>query len=82
MVKKQVKKEKEQYDNCCCKEDKSPFIAVPASLGGIYLVVVALFLIFAKENADLLVDIAWAFVVMCLSGVLFAYWSMKIDRKK
>lgn len=72
---------KKEAEKCECREDKSPFVAVPASLGGIYLVIVLFFLLFAKESLEYLVPIAWAFVVMCVGGVAFAYWSTKAGKK-
>ena len=55
----------------------NPFVAIGASLAGIYLVIVLFFLVFAKESAMYLVSIAWAFVVLGIILGFFAYLSMK-----
>lgn len=58
--------------NACCCGEKNPFVAIGASLGGIFLAICALFLIFASHQAGLLVPIAWAFAVMAIALGLFA----------
>ena len=57
---------------------KSPFVALGASLGGILLVIVALFLIFASDKAVFLSSIAWAFVVL---GIVLAFFQYKVMKK-
>ena len=52
-------------------------MAIPAALGGMYIGVVALFLVFAGGNMQLLVPIAWAFVVLGIASVFFAYLASK-----
>ena len=47
-------------------------------MGGILLVIIALVLIFAEEQAaDVVVPTAWAFVVLGFFGLLFAYKSQR-----
>ena len=67
-----VKKE----NNDVCK-DNSPFVAIPASLGGIYLVIVALFVFFAKDMLSQVVSIIWGFVVLGIAALFFAYKAKK-----
>jgi type IV secretory pathway VirB3-like protein len=56
------------------KETKQDsFIAIPASLAGIYMVIVVLFLLFANNRLDLIVPIAWAFVTLGVFALLFSY---------
>ncbi len=62
--------------------DKSPFIAIPASMGGIFLVVVVLFLIFAKDQIVYLGGILWGFVILGIFATFFAYLSGKHQHKK
>ena len=52
------------------KNDKNAFVAIGASLGGIFLMIVFLFLIFARESAGYLATIVWAFVVL---GIVLGY---------
>lgn len=61
----------------CC--EKNPFVAIGASLGGIFLVITALFLIFAKELAGILVPIVWGFVVL---GAMLGMFAYKAQKKK
>ena len=63
------------------KQHKTPFVALGASLAGIYLVIVLFFLIFAKESASLLIGIAWAFAILGMVLALFQYLSLKPKRK-
>lgn len=55
----------------------NPFVAIGASLGGIFLVIVLFFLIFSSGNASLLVPIAWSFVVLGIILGFFAYLTTK-----
>ena len=64
-------------DEQCQAHEGNPFVAIGASLAGIFLVIVLFFLIFAKEFALYLVPIAWAFVVLGIILGFFAYLSMK-----
>jgi VIT1/CCC1 family predicted Fe2+/Mn2+ transporter len=57
--------------------DNNPFIAIPSSLAGIFLVITVLFLIFAKESLALLVSLIWGFVVLGIVAMFFAYQSAK-----
>ena len=62
-------------DACC---EKNPFVAIGGSLGGILLVIIALFLIFAKEfMAPVLPTIVWGIVVLGIVMGLFALKSQK-----
>jgi hypothetical protein len=54
------------------KQKDNEFVAIGASLAGIYLVIVIMFLVFAKEQAVLLVNIAWAMVALGLGLGFFA----------
>jgi hypothetical protein len=58
-------------------EDKNPFVGIAAILGGIMLVIVLMFLIFAKESLGYAVGIAWGFVVLGIFLGLFAYLAGK-----
>ena len=62
--------------------DKNPFIAIPASMGGIYLVVVVLFLIFAQSQLVFLTGLLWGFVVLGVFATFFAYLSGRPHKKK
>jgi len=55
----------------------NPYIAIGASLAGIYLVIVMFFLIFASEQASILVSIAGWIVVLGIAMALFSYLSNK-----
>ena len=63
-------------DECCCN-DKGPFVAIPSALAGIFLVIVVLFLLFAKESLGLLIPLVWAFVVLGILAMMFAFKAMK-----
>jgi len=52
--------------------DKSPFIAIPSALGGIFLVIVILFLIFARDQIVFLTGLLWGFVVLGIFATFFA----------
>ena len=72
------KKENKKSDKRECRcDEKNPFVSIVASLGGIYLAVVAVVLIFAEGSADILESIAWAFVALGFFGMLFAYKATK-----
>lgn len=58
----------------CC--EKNPFVAIPASMAGMFLVVVILFLIFAKESIALLIPLSWAFVVLAIVGMALVQKTM------
>jgi hypothetical protein len=75
MPKIDKQKMKENID-CCCS-DKSQFTGICASTLGIFLVLAVLFLIFAKDRLDLLVPIVWAFIVLAIVALFFAYKAMK-----
>jgi hypothetical protein len=61
------------------KIDKNVFVAIPSSLAGIFLVIVILFLIFANGQLNILVHLAWAFVVIAVTAMFFA---SKNNKKK
>jgi L-asparagine transporter-like permease len=63
------------------EHEKSPFIAIPSSLAGIFLVIVIMFLIFAKESLDILIGLVWGFVVLGIVAMAFAHQSMRKKRK-
>lgn len=58
---------------------KDVFVAIPATLGGIFLVIVVLFLLFANASLGLLIPIVWAFVVL---GGLSAFFAERTYKKK
>lgn len=59
-----------------CKEG-NPFIAIPSVLGGIFLVIVLFFLIFAPSQLSMLSTIVWGFVVLGFFAMLFAWKAMQ-----
>ena len=59
------------------KEKDNAFVSIGASLAGIYMVIVIMFLTLAKYQIDILVNIAWAFVVLGVFLGFFAYLSRK-----
>ena len=61
------------------KENVSDFVKIGASLGGILLVIIVLFLIFARDNSDALISITWAFVVF---GAFLAFFQHLSKGKK
>jgi len=65
--------------DCCDCESKDPCVAIGASLGGIYIVIVALFLIFAKQSANLLVPIIGFFTIL---GIFLGAFATKQKKKK
>jgi hypothetical protein len=75
MPKVDKEKMKQNIDYCC--SDKSQFTGICASTLGIFLVLAVLFLIFAKESLALLVPIVWAFIVLAIVALMFAYKAMK-----
>ena len=54
-------------------KDKSPFVAIGASLAGILMVIAVLFLIFAKDQLTYLLGIAWGFVILGVFLGFFAF---------
>jgi formate hydrogenlyase subunit 3/multisubunit Na+/H+ antiporter MnhD subunit len=60
---------------------ENPFIVIPAVIASIYLVIVIMFLIFAKDQLNYLESIAWAFAAMAIFAVIFAYNTQKKKRK-
>jgi hypothetical protein len=61
----------------CCKNDGGPFVGIGASLCGIFMVIAVLFLIFAKDQLEYLVAIAWGFVILGVFLGLFSYLAIK-----
>ena len=59
--------------------DSSPFIAIPASLGGIILVITVTFLLFGKEFISQIGTIVWGLVLLGIAALGFAY---KVYQKK
>ena len=62
--------------NVCCK-DNGPFVGIGASLGGIFMVIAVIFVVFARDQLMYLVGIAWGFVMLGIFLGLFAYLSIK-----
>jgi hypothetical protein len=65
----------------CCK-DGNPFVAIPSVVLGIFLVVVILWLILAKEQLALLIPLVWGFVVLGIVALAFAHKAMLAKGKK
>lgn len=59
------------------QKDKEEFVAIGASLAGIYMIISIMFLVFAKEQAYLLVNIAWAMVAL---GIALGYFASKTKK--
>ena len=57
--------------------DMGPFVKLAGTLGGIFLVIVVVFLIFAKEQLGLISNIIWAFVALGGALGLFQLISIK-----
>lgn len=58
-------------------KEKSPFIAIPASLGGLMVGALVIVLIFSPSNADVLHSLIWGLVILGFFGMVFAHISMK-----
>ena len=52
---------------------ENPFVAIGASIGGIFIAIVFFFLLFASEQAWVLAIIALCFAVMAIALGYFAY---------
>jgi len=64
------------------KEERSPYVAIPASLGGILLIICVAFLVFAQDiMVHIIPTIAWAFVVLGVFSAFFALLATKKDKK-
>ena len=63
------------------KKEGNPFVAIPASLGGLYLGLVCLLLIFARDQVVLAVPLIWGFVVLGIAALFFAYLAQKKKKK-
>lgn len=61
--------------------EKSPFMSIPIALAGIYLVIVILFLIFAKDQLRYLIGIIWGFVALGAIAIYFLYKSKQKKKK-
>ncbi len=57
------------------------YVAIGASLGGILLVIIALFLIFARTQVALAIPISWAIVVLGIVVAAFATKAVSVKRK-
>ena len=62
---------------CCCQPKSSPFVAITAVISGVYLVIVILTLIFAKEQLGIVVGIIWGFVALALIACISVVKSQK-----
>ena len=62
--------------------DKSPYVAIPSSLAGIFLVIVIMFLIFDNSQLDLLIPLIWGFVVLGVVALWFAHRSDTLRKRK
>ena len=56
----------------------NPFVAIGASLGGIFLVIVLIVLLTAPDYASILTSIVWAFAVM---AIVLAHYASKKNKK-
>ncbi|MBT3303736.1 hypothetical protein HN592_04990 [Candidatus Woesearchaeota archaeon] len=64
------------------KCENNPFVAIPSSLGGLYLGAAVLIMIFlGAAGIQAMISIAWAFVVLGAIALYFAYKS-GIKREK
>jgi len=68
---------KDVKKDACCYGNKNPFVAIPSALTGMFLGLAVLLMIFAKDNLDLLVPIVWAFVVVMVVAMAFAFKALK-----
>ncbi len=60
--------------------DGSDFVKIAGAIGGMLLVIIAIFVIFAKElMASVLPSIVWGFVVL---GIVLGSFSLKSTKKK
>lgn len=79
MAKKLTMKE-DQHDgcacggNCGCKDQKNPYVGIAASLGGLFVAVVAIFAIFANSSIGSTVPIAFAFALL---GIFLGHFASK-----
>jgi len=55
---------------------------LPCSLAGIFLIIVIMFLIFAKENLKYLSSIMWSFVILGIVALAFFYSFFKNKERK
>ena len=76
---RRFKMPKKEMEKCECRHDKSPFVAIPASLAGIFLVLTVLFLVFARDQLGLLVPLLWGFVVL---GIVSLIASSRAERNR
>lgn len=58
-------------------EGKSPFVAIPASLGGIIIAIVVLFLLFAPDSLRYMTSVVWGLVVLGGFSLYFAHSASK-----
>lgn len=61
--------------------ERDVFVTIPTSLAGIFLAIVVLFLIFAKEKLDYLHSFIWGFVTLGIFALFFAYLTFKKKKK-
>jgi len=73
--------EKECCGKECCNNGPGNFVGIAAVLGGILLAMSIMFLIFARDQLQYLVGIAWGFVLLGVFLGLFTLISLK-DKKK
>lgn len=58
-------------------KDKSPYVAIPASLGGILLVLVCAVLIFTSETLVNMTNLIWGFVTLGIAALFFQFLADK-----
>ena len=63
-------------------KDKNPFVAIGVSLGGIFIGIVALFVIFASESIGILANIVWGFVILGIILGFLAYKSETSNKRR
>jgi uncharacterized membrane protein YczE len=71
-----------ENEKCCKTENNGPFVGIGSSLAGIFMIIAALFFIFAKDQIVYLVAIAWAFVMLGVFLGLFAFLAIKTKNIK
>jgi hypothetical protein len=63
------------HQNKQSKDDTSDFVKIAGAVAGIYMIIAVMILIFAKDSIQLLIPIAWAFVIFGIALGLFQYLS-------
>jgi hypothetical protein len=67
--------------DCDCKNGPGSFIGIGASLAGILMIITVLFLVFAHDQLNYLLGIAWGFVILGVFLGLFTLLALKHQKK-